>query len=175
MPSLITITGPIAGGKNTVADLLSERLVAGGRTVVIADVDDVAAMVGPPGAGAAGLWFDAHRAHGALVGQWMRSAVEVVITVGPIYTAAEQDALYGQLPPDAEPLRILIDAPLSATWQRATADPDRGMSRQREFHESAHARYRALMPDIPADLIFDSGELRASDIADAILRQADLA
>ncbi|HEY9294391.1 MAG TPA: hypothetical protein VIP98_24175 [Microlunatus sp.] len=174
MPTLLTITGPIAAGKNTIADLLAESLVRSGRTVVIADVDDVADMVGPPGAGAAGLWFDAHRAHGALVGSWMRSAVDVVITVGPIYTPDEQDALYQQLPPDTVPLRILIDAPLSATWQRVTANPDRGLSRQREFHQSAHARYRSLKPGIPADLSFDSGDRSATDIATAILGAADL-
>jgi hypothetical protein len=32
-------------------------------TVVIADVDDVAAMVGAAGAGALGLWFTAREAH----------------------------------------------------------------------------------------------------------------
>ena len=48
------------------------------------------------------------------------------------------------------------------------------MSRQREFHQSAHARYRALMADIPADLLFDSGRSTAAEIADAILAKADL-
>ena len=70
MPQLVILTGPIAAGKNTVADGLTRLLTGRGRSVVVADVDDVAAMVGPPGAGAAGLWFAAHEAHGALVGQW---------------------------------------------------------------------------------------------------------
>lgn len=175
MPILITITGPIAAGKNTVADLVAEHCVRTGRTVVIADVDDVADMVGPPGAGAAGLWFAAHQAHGALVGQWMRSAVDVVISVGPIYTAEEQRALYDRVPPTARPLRVLIDAPLTATWQRVTADLQRGMSRQRDFHETAHARYRSLTDQIPTDLIFDSGRLAAAEIAAEIVRSAGLA
>lgn len=175
VPILVTITGPIAAGKNTVADLLAKDCVSTGRTVVIADVDDVAAMVCAPGAGAAGLWFAAHQAHGALVGQWMQSDVDVVISVGPIYTRAERDALFGQLPPTARPIRVLIDAPLSATWQRVTADTRRGASRQRDFHESAHARYRALMPDIPTDLTFNSGDTGAADIATAILRAAGIA
>ena len=170
MPILVTITGPIAAGKNTVADLLAENCVRSGRTVVIADVDGVAAMVGAPGAGAAGLWFAAHQAHGALVGQWMQSNVDVVISVGPIYTQAERDALFGQLPPTSQLIRVLIDAPLSATWQRVTADKQRGASRQRHFHESAHARYRSLMPDIPTDLTLDSGDTSAADIAATILR-----
>lgn len=80
----MVLTGPIAAGKNSVADQLTRRLVASRHTVVVADIDDVAAMVGHPGAGAVGLWFAAHEAHGALVGQWMRSAVDIVIVVGPI-------------------------------------------------------------------------------------------
>jgi putative protein kinase ArgK-like GTPase of G3E family len=69
MPILVTITGPIGACKNTVADLLAEHCVSTGRTVVIADVDDVAAMVAGPGAGAVGLRLAAHEAHGALIGQ----------------------------------------------------------------------------------------------------------
>lgn len=174
MPILITITGPIASGKNTVADQVAEHCVRTGRTVVIADVDDVADMVGDPGAGAAQLWFAAHQAHGALVAQWMQSDADVVISVGPIYTREEQSALYGRLPPDAKPLRVLIDAPLSATWQRVTEDVHRGMSRQRDFHESAHARYQSLKHQIPADLIFDSGELSAANIAGRIIETCGL-
>lgn len=36
---------PIAAGKNTVADRLARHPTRRGRTVVVADVDDVAAMV----------------------------------------------------------------------------------------------------------------------------------
>jgi len=50
MPTLVEITGPIASGKTTVAELLAKRCESKGLTVVIADVDDVAAMVAGPGA-----------------------------------------------------------------------------------------------------------------------------
>lgn len=168
MPILVALTGPIAAGKNTVANLLAGRYISAGRTVVVVDVDDVAAMVCAPGAGATGLWFAAHQTHGALVSQWMRSEADVVISVGPIYTRDECDALFAQLPAGVRVLRVLIDAPLSATWGRVQADQRRGASRQREFHEAAHARYRALMPKIPADLTVDSAETTAADIATEI-------
>src|SRR5690242_14160277 len=100
MPELVILTGPIAAGKNTVADRLTHRLTLRGHTVVVADVDEVAAMVGPPGAGKAGLWFVAHEAHGALVGQWLRSNVDYVVAVGPFWTAEEQAALTRTLPDD---------------------------------------------------------------------------
>lgn len=89
MAQIVTITGPIAAGKNTVAALVVETVVSKGRAVVVVDVDDVAAMVAEPGAAATGLWFAAHRAHGALVASWMMSDADVVVSVGPIFTEAE--------------------------------------------------------------------------------------
>lgn len=172
MPTLVTITGPIAAGKNTVASLLAQLSGSAGSSVVVADVDDVAAMVCPPGAGAAGLWFAAHEAHGVLVGQWMRSQADVVISVGPVYTEAERDALFSQLPPGVRVLRVLIDAPLSTTWERVRADQRQGASGRRDFHEAAHARFQRLRSGIPADLTFDSTDKPAATIAAEIYAAA---
>lgn len=133
--------------------------------MVVADVDDVAAMVATPGAAKAGLWFAAHEAHGALVGQWMRSSVEYVVVVGPIYTAEEQAALARALPDDAAVLWFVIDATVSVTFARARADPERGLSRDPEFHHAAHRRFREFLPAIPADRASDSEEMDAEQIA----------
>ena len=168
MPQLVILTGPIAAGKNTVADKLAHHLTGCGKTVVVADVDDVAAMVSAPGAAEAGLWFAAHQAHGALVGQWMRSSVEYVVVVGPIYTAEERAVLIDTVPDDAAVLWVVIDAPMSVTLARAQADPGRGLSRDPEFHHAAHRRFRELLPAIPADHAFSSEELDAAQIAAAI-------
>jgi thymidylate kinase len=175
MPQLVVLTGPIAAGKNTVADRLARIVTERGRTAVVADVDDVAAMVAAPGdansslgAARAGLWFEAHEAHGALVGQWMRSKVDYVIVVGPIYAAEEQTALTRTLPDGVVPLWVVIDADVSTTLARAQADPTRGLSRQPEFHRSAHQRFRTLLSSIPADCVFRSEDQSADEIAAAI-------
>lgn len=169
MPHLVILTGPIAAGKNTVADRLVESLSWHGHTVVVADVDDVAAMVGAPGAAKAGLWFAAHEAHGAMVGQWMRSEVAYVVVVGPVYSDEEQAALTRHLPADATTLWVVIDAPVSVTLARAQADDSRGRSREPEFHHSAYRRFRQLLPGIPADVTFDSEKLDAETIAAEIV------
>jgi hypothetical protein len=171
-PQLVVLTGPLAAGKNTVADRLAERLAACGRTVVVADVDDVAAMVGPPGAAAAGLWFPAHEAHGALVGQWMRSPVDHVIAVGPFFDDRERAALTRHLPSGAVTLWVVIDAPVSVTLPRAQADPTRGLSRDPDFHLGVHRRFRDLLPTMPADHTFDSAVDTAEEIVDVILASA---
>ena len=97
MPILIS-NPPIAAGKNTTANALVERYVSDERTVVVADVDEVAVMSARLGVGAEGLWFAAHEAHGALVAQWMPSDVDAVTSVGPIYDAVESAALFGDFP-----------------------------------------------------------------------------
>lgn len=173
MAQLLTITGPIAAGKNTIAALVAENLVSRGRAVVVVDIDDVAAMVAEPGAAATGLWFAAHQAHGVLVASWMLSGADVVVSVGPVFTEAEHHALFDPPPCDARPFRVLIDAPLPVTWERARAEEGRGLSRRRDFHEAAHARFRSLMPAIPSDAIFDSGETSANDIASAIVQKIE--
>jgi thymidylate kinase len=169
VPQLVIVTGPIAAGKNTVADRLAQRLTGRGHTVVVADVDDVAATVRGPGAAETGLWFAAHEAHGALVGQWMRSGVDYVVAVGPIYTAEEQSALTRALPGGAVPLWVVIDAAVSVTLARARADQRRGLSRDPAFHHRAHRRFRELLPRIPADLTLDSVRLDAEQIAAVIM------
>lgn len=173
MPILITIVGPIAAGKNATADLIAQHCVKTGRTVVVADADDIAHVVAPADRQGS-LWLAAHRAHGALVGEWMRSQVDVVIAVGPIYDHDEQVALYGRIPGDARQCRVLIDAPVATTWRRVEDDDQRGASREREFHETAHARYRSLRASIPADLTFDSSTTSADDIAAAVAEAAGI-
>lgn len=167
-PQLIVLTGPIAAGKNAVADQLSRQLTAGGHTVVVVDLDNVAAMVGHPGAAALGLWFQAREAHGALVGQWMRSPVEYVVAVGPIYSKEEQQALTRSLPEASTPTWVTIDAPVSVTLLRAQSDLTRGLSADATFHHAAHQRFRVLAPQIPATATFDSSVLRPQDIAAAV-------
>lgn len=175
MPLLVAITGPIAAGKNTVADRLAELFTASGRTAVIADVDDVAAMVAGAGAYESGLWFAAHEAHGALVARWLQTAVDLVIAVGPFHTQEERDLIFTAIPADTQVLRVLIDAPIAVTWERVQGDPLRGRSRQRDIHLALHERFRSLVADIPTDLTFDSSTVSADDIAIQILRHLDSA
>lgn len=166
---LVTIVGPLASGKGTVAHAVADRLAAQGRTSVVADVDDVAAMVAGRGAGASGLWPAAHAAHGALVAGWLATEADVVLAVGNVYDADERRALAASLPPATPVLRVVLDAPLAVTWARAVDDPARGLSRERGFHERAHARFRTLLPTIPADLVLDTATLSPERCADAVL------
>jgi hypothetical protein len=101
----------------------------------------------------------------------MRSAVDVVISVGPIYSDDEQTAFTRTLPDAAAVRWVVIDAPVSVTLARAQADPNRGLSRDPGFHRSAHRRFRDLLPAIPAEMTFDSSVLSADEIATVIANE----
>jgi hypothetical protein len=113
-----------------------------------------------------GLWPAAHEVHAALVAAWLATPVEVVIAVGPIYSADEWRVLQAATPAG---LVALIEADVETTLSRARADGSRGRSRDPSFHRSAHARFRSLAPSIPADLRFDSDRLPAAAITAAIV------
>lgn len=65
-----------------------------------------------------------------------------------------------------------VEPPLPV--QRAQADHLRRAFRERDFHEPAHARYRALISEIPADLTFDAGDMTAAKIAMSIYEATQL-
>lgn len=168
VPRLVVLTGPIAAGKNATAEAVTSRLTSRGLRVVLVDLDDVAAMVGPPGAAAAGLWSATHEAHGALVGSWMRAEVDLVLAVGPIYSVEEQAALAAHLPELVVVEYVVIDAPVSLTLARALDDPSRQRSSDADFHLAAHARFRRLLPGIPCRLLLDTSTAGVGDIAGAV-------
>lgn len=166
---LVVLTGPIAAGKSTLAAALAEAATGRSLTAVVVDVDDVAEAVALPGAGATGLWLSAHQAHGALVARWLRTPVDLVIAVGPIYSPAERAALLDELPVTVEVHWVLLDAPVGTTLARAVADPTRGLSRDAGFHADRHARFRRLLDDVPATQVFDTSTTSVDSITDQML------
>lgn len=170
---LVVVTGPIASGKSTTAAALAAIATARGMSAVIVDVDDVAEMVAPPGAGAAGLWLSAHQAHGALVARWVNTPVDLVIAVGPIYSPVERAALLEQLPTSTAAHWVVLDAPVVTTLARAEADLTRGLSRQATFHHDRHERFRRLLVDLPAAQTFDTSATGPDVIAHQVLAALD--
>lgn len=166
---LVVVIGPIGSGKSTVARLLGERLVAAGLTVATPDVDDVVFMgSGPPDAFET-MWDRGRRVHGAVVGAWLRSGVDVVVAHGPAYTEDETAALMVDVPPDTPTTRVMLLAPYDVALGRVTDDPERGLSRDPAFLRSTHERFAALRPTIAScDHTFDTTMTTAEQIADEL-------
>jgi len=165
-PLLVVIIGPIGSGKSTVARLLAAHLVAAGLTVATPDVDDVVVMGdGPPDTFDA-MWSRGRRVHGAVVGAWLRSGVDVVIAHGPAYTDEETAALMAEVPAGTPTTRVMLLAPYAVALARVTGDPLRGVSKDPAFLRSTHERFDALRPAIAAcDHTFATEHLAADVIA----------
>jgi shikimate kinase len=166
---LVVIIGPIGAGKSTVARLLAERLVAAGLTAATPDVDDVVVMGTGPAATFDEMWDRGRRVHGAVVGAWLRSGVDVVIAHGPAYTAEETAALMAEVPADTPTLRVLLLVPYVVALGRVTGDPLRGLSQDPLFLRETHERFADLLPTLaPCDHTFMTERLTADLIADAL-------
>lgn len=173
LPVLVTITGPLAAGKNTVAEQVSQLIHDRGRSVALIDVDAVADMVHQRDVD--GIWQTASRLQGELVTGWLTSGVEVAIAVGSYFEAQERAALFGSLPESLAMLQVLLHADVEITWNRALGDETRGLSRQRDFHARMHRRYLDARPGLERDLEFDTGAESARDIAAQIVAALALA
>jgi shikimate kinase len=172
---LVIITGPIASGKSTVADLLAQRCASQGRSVAGADLDDVAfAQDGCPDL--AEFWRRAGVAHAALVRGWLAAGTEVVIAHGPISEARSYDSLRAAADHGSRTHHVLLTVRLDIALQRVAADPSRpptALSRDPDFVRATYDAFFAL--DLPSiNETFDTSQTMAADIAEKLNRRLRL-
>lgn len=163
---LVIITGPIASGKSTVADLLAQRCASQGWSVASADLDDIAfAQDGCPEL--AEFWRRAGVAHAALVRGWFESGTEVIIAHGPFYESRSYDSLRAAVNSGSRTHHVLLTVCFDIALQRVTADsgrPPSALSRNPDFLRSTYDAFAALdLP--PIDETFDTSQIMATDLA----------
>lgn len=164
-PRLLVVAGPIAGGKSTLAGAIGERLRAGGHTVAIVGLDEVAAMALP----ALPDWHWAHEAHARLVAAWLATPIDLVVAEGP-GTPAELDCLMKQAPGTVRSATVLLTSSYAVAQQRASADPTREVSKEPRFLRRHYERFEQVREAIPRDLTIDTGVHDLEACTDHVMR-----
>ena len=113
-PLLVIITGPVGGGKSTVALALADHFRATGQMTAVIDLDRVYIMARQiDGYGEASIWAVARRGAAALADSFYADGIQVVIVEGEFFTRDELETLYDALstpggtalPPSPSPTR----------------------------------------------------------------------
>lgn len=164
MPLLVLITGPIAAGKSTLAQEVTARLRAEGRTVALVDLDTVAEMALPT----LPDWEWAHEIHATLVGAWTARPLDVVVDEGSS-SASELAQILAATPDGVPVLRVLLLADVERSWERAQGDPTRGLSKDREFLGRMYEAFDAGLPHLDHDLLLDVEATTLDERATAVV------
>jgi predicted kinase len=145
--TLIILTGPVGGGKSTVALRLAEWLRALGERVAVVDLDLLADMARPSlGTGDTDLWQTARRACAGLADGFFRQGFDTVIIEGEFFSPAELDALRDGLATSVALQFVTLDVSYEQTLARVSGDPTRGLSRDPAFLRRMHEQYRVALP-----------------------------
>jgi predicted enzyme related to lactoylglutathione lyase/predicted kinase len=168
VPTLLIISGPIAAGKSTVAQLLATEWRACGRAAVVVDLDRVYMMLDhrspmddPP------TWRGARRAAAALADQFLLDGAELVIVEGTFWTQAERDEFTHRLSTAFDPLFVTLHASVDVALARVQADAGRRGSRVPELLRASHAEFTSA-PTIAGDVTIDSTHASITEVASLV-------
>ncbi len=150
--AVVLIVGPQASGKSALAAALATELREHGETVALVELDQIAAMALPTLPG----WLDAHRIFESVTGMWARTGITCVIAEGS-GTHDEMLRLRSQAPASAATITVATTTPFEVAFDRAQADPTRGISKNREFLEGVYQRWTEELARINPDVLIDTG------------------
>ncbi|APX33731.1 hypothetical protein BH708_14560 [Brachybacterium sp. P6-10-X1] len=160
---LVVIAGPLAAGKSAVSRRLADSLRAEGHQLALVELDQIADMARPT----LPDWADAHRIFAAVTAQWLEAGLDLVIAES-VSDRAEHDRMLRSVPAGTPALTVDLTCEVETALGRAQADSTRGLSRDEGFLRRAHARWAEELPQIPADLLLDSGTTSIDESAQQI-------
>jgi hypothetical protein len=146
-PTLLLLTGPVGGGKSTVALALAERLRMDDRRVAVIDLDLLYEMARQtPDYGDEAIWRVARRAAAALAESFWADGLDTVIVEGEFFCQAELDALTERLTTPAARHFFTLDVTYPQALAHVAGDPTRGASRDPVFLHWLHAQFTLALP-----------------------------
>jgi hypothetical protein len=113
-------------------------------------------------------WDAAHSIFNSAVGQWLKTSLTVVVAEGP-GSKAEVDALISAIPPRTRVVLAVLTSSFDIAFERARADPTRGISRDRAFLSDVFARWAEELPQMEHDVLIDSGASSVEESVNVLL------
>lgn len=165
--AVVVIAGPQASGKSTLAAALTDELRKGGELVALVELDQIAAMALPT----LPSWETAHQIFESVTGMWAKTSLTCVVAEGS-GTQDEVLKLLRQAPAGAAVVTVATTAPFEVAFDRAQADPTRGISKEREFLSGVYERWAHEADRIDPDVLIETNtvpiNLSVDHVRDAI-------
>jgi len=167
---LMVVTGPVGGGKSTVALVLADLFRESGRAAAVIDLDLVYCMARQvEGFGEANAWTTARRGAAALADAFFAEGMEVVIVEGEFFTQGELDALRSNFATTVEYRFVTLVVSLEEALGRVSGDLSRGMSRDPQFLKRLHSQFVAALPFLRASsLLVEADQQTPRELAELI-------
>jgi energy-coupling factor transporter ATP-binding protein EcfA2 len=143
---LVILTGPVGGGKSTVAQALAALLRRPSRKVAVFDLDVIYDMFRQrEGYTEPELWPLARQASGALAAAALQHGFHGVVIEGEYFTPEhlEQVAGASALPP---PAVFVLNVPYGETLRRVGLDDSRGASKNPVLLRQFHTAFTVALP-----------------------------
>ena len=167
---LVVVTGPVGGGKSTVALVLADCFRESGRTAAVIDLDLVYCMARQvEGFDEATIWTTARRGAAALADAFFAEGMEVVIVEGEFFNQGELDAVLHNLVTPVERRFVTLVVSYEEALRRVSGDPSRGASRDPQFLKRLHSQFVEALPFLrAASLLVEAGQRTPREVAEFI-------
>lgn len=137
----VVITGPVGGGKSTVAVELAAQMKATSCRVAVIDLDVVYGMVRQKGGfGELEVWAVARRTSAALSASVFAQGYDCVILEGEFFSPEHFAPVQGDLPNLPRPTVFALHVTYAEALRRVGLDASRGASKDpvllRQFHDA---------------------------------------
>ena len=178
LPLLLVITGPVGGGKSTVAKCLADLLRAAGLETAVIDLDVVYCMARQVADfGNHTTWRAARQGAAALAETFYANGIQAVIVEGGFLSALEHAQLREHVHSQVQEhfVTLLVSAPKAL--QRAQDDPDPGRvaSRLPDVQALLYAEFEAALPYLTsASTVIPADDAEPDALARLILEHPHL-
>lgn len=169
---LVVVTGPVGGGKSTVALALAQYFRRRGLPAAVIDLDLVYCMARQTkGFGELSIWMSARRVTAALVDAFFSEGVDAVIVEGEFFNQMEFDALRGNVATPVELGFFTLMVSYDEALKRVSGDPSRGMSRDPKFLKWLHQQFASALGFLQdSSMVVDADSQSPDELAEAIGR-----